>query len=59
MKEMTTNSYKPYEVGAIGEKIMDILEDGAWKEEVARIVLDLGEGLLCVYGVAYPIRRLR
>ncbi|OXH40985.1 separase [Cryptococcus neoformans] len=59
MKEMTTNSYKPYEVGAIGEKIMDILEDGAWKEEVARIVLDLGEGLLCVYGAAYPIRRLR
>lgn len=38
---------------------MDTLEDGAWKEEVARIVLDLGEGLLDVYGAAYPIRRLR
>lgn len=59
MKEMTTNSYKPHEVGAIGEKMMDTLEDGAWKEEVARIVLDLGEGLLDVYGTEFPIRRLR
>ncbi|ODO11404.1 hypothetical protein I350_00183 [Cryptococcus amylolentus CBS 6273] len=50
---------QPFEAGAIGEKLMETIEEGAWKGEVAEIALDIGEGLLGLYDGQYPLRRLR
>ncbi|WVQ71462.1 hypothetical protein IAR50_000999 [Cryptococcus sp. DSM 104548] len=57
--EAMSKRLRPFEAGAIGEKIMEAVEEGAWKAEVAGIALDIGEGLLGLYDGQYPLRRLR
>nr|XP_019042993.1 hypothetical protein I302_08702 [Kwoniella bestiolae CBS 10118]OCF21923.1 hypothetical protein I302_08702 [Kwoniella bestiolae CBS 10118] len=56
---MQENSCPPAVVGAVGEKLLILLEEGEWKDEVAKISLELGDAILGVYGEDYPIRRIR
>nr|XP_018264106.1 uncharacterized protein I303_03986 [Kwoniella dejecticola CBS 10117]OBR86264.1 hypothetical protein I303_03986 [Kwoniella dejecticola CBS 10117] len=46
-------------IGAMAEMLMSALEEGEWKEDVARISLELGDAILDLYGEDYPIRRIR
>ncbi|WVN89000.1 uncharacterized protein L203_104216 [Cryptococcus depauperatus CBS 7841] len=59
VKSMLAKRYEADVVGAVGERVMEALEEGAWKSEVAGIALDLGENLLSVYSDIYPVRKLR
>nr|XP_031857742.1 uncharacterized protein CI109_006837 [Kwoniella shandongensis]KAA5524814.1 hypothetical protein CI109_006837 [Kwoniella shandongensis] len=46
-------------IGAVGEKLMLLLDEGSWRAEVARVIIELGEALLEVYDNEFPIRRTR
>nr|XP_019002345.1 uncharacterized protein I203_04824 [Kwoniella mangroviensis CBS 8507]OCF65806.1 hypothetical protein I203_04824 [Kwoniella mangroviensis CBS 8507] len=59
IKLMQENSCPPAAIGATGERILALLEEGEWKDEVAKISLDLGDSILSVYGEDHPIRRTR
>ncbi|WWD01675.1 hypothetical protein V866_008621 [Kwoniella sp. B9012] len=59
IKLMQENSCPPAAIGAIGERILTLLEEGEWKDEVAKISLDLGDSILSVYGEDRPVRRIR
>ncbi|WVQ70354.1 uncharacterized protein L199_008581 [Kwoniella botswanensis] len=59
IKLMQENSCPPAAIGAIGERILALLEEGEWKDEVANISLDLGDSILSAYGEDHPIRRIR
>ncbi|WVR04981.1 hypothetical protein IAU60_001993 [Kwoniella sp. DSM 27419] len=46
-------------VGAVGEKLLSMFAEVAWKEEGARCCLEISDCLLEIYGETFPVRRLR
>ncbi|KAK8870007.1 hypothetical protein IAR55_000577 [Kwoniella newhampshirensis] len=56
---MTSTGCPSGAVGAVGERLMLILEENAWKSEVAKVVIELGEAVLRVYNDGQSIRRSR
>jgi hypothetical protein len=46
--------------GVMGEKMMELLEEGAHRHEVGGLIIELGQLVLGIYtSELYPIRRLR
>nr|XP_019013302.1 uncharacterized protein I206_01368 [Kwoniella pini CBS 10737]OCF52083.1 hypothetical protein I206_01368 [Kwoniella pini CBS 10737] len=46
-------------IGAIAERLMGLLEEGEWKDDIVKVNLEIGDAVLELYGEEYPIRRIR
>ncbi|WWC85253.1 uncharacterized protein L201_000115 [Kwoniella dendrophila CBS 6074] len=46
-------------IGAMGEKLLCMIEEGEWKEESAKVSIELAEAVLQLYDQEYPVRKIR
>ncbi|WRT66903.1 uncharacterized protein IL334_003868 [Kwoniella shivajii] len=59
VQSMRQSSCPTNAIGAIGEKLLSLLEQGEGREQSAKVSLEIADAILEVYGDEYPIRRLR